>query len=202
MRALVQGLVLGCAVVAATFMTPVPSHSALQAEVVGKICTRKREPAVPTESATVRQPFRQAGLSSPASTEAIRRTLLKDGTIELRYADGSRMRSSALAIPGTGTWIDPDGTVHKSGVPADTLLLSLPSLPVQPSDPKLKPWLEKHAESLLNIIRDLLSQNDTEVGYYLDRETEALKIASSSSALYLQISFRTRCITTLLTPHR
>ena len=123
--------------------------------------------------------------ASPQSSGISQRTILPDGTVEIRYPDGTIKRLSKSGI----TIISPNGQTKKYQfyqVQPDTP----PSLP---SDAQTFTWLEAHNENLLVIIRSLVSNDQTAIDNYLQYE-------GTSSNLYEKINKRTQTIDYLLSP--
>ena len=123
--------------------------------------------------------------ASPQSSGISQRTILPDGTVEIRYPDGTIKRLSKGGI----TIISPNGQTKKYQfyqVQPDTP----PSLP---SDAQTFTWLEAHNENLLVIIRSLVSNDQTAIDNYLQYE-------GTSSNLYEKINKRTQTIDYLLSP--
>lgn len=123
--------------------------------------------------------------ASPQSSGISQRTILPDGTVEIRYPDGTIKRLSKSST----TIISPNGQTRKYQyyqVQPDTP----PSLP---SDAQTFTWLEAHNENLLVIIRSLVSNDQTAIDNYLQYE-------GTSSNLYEKINKRTQTIDYLLSP--
>ena len=127
----------------------------------------------------------QETTSPPQSSGISQRSILPDGTVEIRYPDGTIKRLSTGGI----TIISPNGQTKKYyyyQVQPDTP----PSLP---SDAQTFTWLEAHNENLLVIIRSLVSNDQTAIDNYLQYE-------GTSSNLYEKINKRTQTIDYLLSP--
>jgi len=114
------------------------------------------------------------------------RTILADGTVEIRYSDGTIKR----LFNGGFTLIRPGGL-------ASTVLYAQaqpPTPPDLPANPEAQQWLDQHKASLLEFIRILVGEDAQAVTYYLQQESE------KAGNIYDQIYFRTRMINMLLTP--
>ena len=123
--------------------------------------------------------------SAPSPVGPTRRTVLADGTTEIRYPDG---RITILSR-GSRTDIFPNGrrqTVAYSQVPA-TLPAGLPA------DQTITLWLEKHNANLLDMIRSATTDGEASVQNYLGRET-------ASASIYQKIEGRRSTLATLMTP--
>jgi hypothetical protein len=117
------------------------------------------------------------------ATGVVTRTILAGGIAEVRYADGTRKQISS----GSTTTILPDGT-RQSVIRMDT---QVPDPPLLPSDSQaLKRWREHHNESLLDIIKSMVS-NDAGA-------LNTLRTEEADKTLYQVISLRTRLIGRLL----
>ena len=134
----------------------------------------------PIESRKVEEPAPE-----PAAG-AIKRTILKDGTVEIRYPDGTikRLWQGGHAI------IMPDGTERRySYVQVQPI-----TPPPPPSGDSMFLWLEQHDEGLLSVIRSLVDNDETAVDYYRQKEQDIAK------TLIEQINCKTRYISRLLAP--
>lgn len=90
---------------------------------------------------------KQAGQQGPNAV--LGRTILANGVVEIRYADGTIKRISR----GGTTIVSPDGSQHTSVF----LETQAPEPPLLPSDNQvLRTWREYHNESLLSLIRGLV----------------------------------------------
>jgi hypothetical protein len=113
------------------------------------------------------------------------RTILDDGTVEIRDPDGTVRQYHP---DGSRTTIFPDGTRQRmllNQTPVATPPLSLLS------SPNLKPWLERHRDELLSVIQGLLTPAEA------DQSIARLRNAERGKSLYDQIDFRTGAITKL-----
>ncbi len=111
---------------------------------------------------------------------ATKRTILPDGSVELQYPDGSKKRLFDGGMEITA----PDGTKQ-------TLLFlqAQPDTPPNlPGEPIITQWMNGHAESLLEMIRKLVGNNDQAIAHYLQRE------ADEPRTLYQKIQLRMICI--------
>lgn len=119
--------------------------------------------------------------ASPQSSCISQRTILPDGTVEIRYPDGTIKQLSK----GGATIISPNGQIKKYYHQVQP-----PSLP---SDQQTVTWLEGLNEDLLGIIRSLVSNDQTALDNYLQYE-------GAGSNLYEKIDKRTQTIDYLLSP--
>ncbi len=137
------------------------------------------EPAPPLP--TLAEPVTTEPAPAPTAGTVTQRRLLPDGSVEIRYPNGTvkRIREGGYTIR------QPDGTVtpflHVDSQPAVP-----PSLP-----PATEPWLSWHNQSLLEIIRGLTG-NEAAVTRYLTREQ------NDGLSLYEQIARRTDAIDWML----
>ena len=121
-----------------------------------------------------------------AASGTIERTIAEDGSVEIRYPDGTVKRF----YEGGFTVVSPQGlamTAQYLQVQADTPA-SLPS------DVQVLAWLEWSNESLLEFIRTLVDNNEMAVSHYLQREQE------NTENVYEQMRLRTKVVGQLLTP--
>lgn len=122
----------------------------------------------------------------PAPSGTIERTFTEDGSVEIRYPDGTVKR----IYDGGFTIVRSDGTTMTalySHVQPDTP-------PPLPSDDRILAWLEWSNDSLLDFIRMLVENDQTAVGYYLKREQEKAK------TVYDKMRMRTSVVGQLLMP--
>lgn len=86
-------------------------------------------------------------------------SIVEDGVVQFAYPDGTTIRvyDNRVVISKPG---QPDQ--EKPYFPIDTQVLAMP---VVPSDPTLKKWLESHADDLRATIRGLLSNNTSRNKY-------------------------------------
>jgi hypothetical protein len=129
------------------------------------------------------QPETAAATSSPPQTEPIQRTVLPDGTIELRYPNGDVKRIYRDRI----TITHPNGIVE-SASPLEVQLDAPPSAPRG----QLRRWLDAVNGSLLDNIKRLLCRDEAVISAYLAGES-----SSSLTSVYAQIAFRTNFINRL-----
>ena len=131
------------------------------------------------------QPSNQA---TPPSlwSEKIQRTILTNGTVELRYPDGTikRFRSDGYDV------INPDGTA----IGARYIQTPPATPPDLPGEASVVDWLKWQNDSLLDMIRWLVDGDENMVAYYLKREEK------ETSTLYGQMYSRTRLIDALVSP--
>lgn len=144
----------------------------------------------PAETRRVLRPALPGSPTSPGATPApaagttVQRTIAEDGSVELRYPDGTIKSYSS----GGQTIIFPDGREMRMlylHVQPDTP----PSLP---SDPQMLGWLQWSNDSLLDFMRRLVGNDETAVGHYLEREQ------NTAQTLYEQILLRTEVVNQLL----
>lgn len=124
--------------------------------------------------------FKIIGPSGPSNRTALQRRVLSDGTIELRYPDGSRRQ---LQPDGTIVTISPDGKVTSP----IAIQVSTADLPALPSD--LAGWGSEINERLLGILRNMLS----------DTEFEAYRQTEQGKSFYELMDWRLRSINFLVT---
>jgi hypothetical protein len=116
---------------------------------------------------------------------AVDRRVLPDGSVELRYPDGTIRHRFA----GGETITRPDGT-------SSTMLFQNaqpPTPPTAPPDPAHANWLEAENERLLNIIGTLVGHDDQSIQNYLEREGQ-------DRTVYERIEARTEAVGWLVSP--
>jgi hypothetical protein len=123
--------------------------------------------------------------ASPQSSGTAQRTILPDGTVEIRYPDGTIKQLSTGGV----TIISPNGQKKKY----QFLQVQPDTPPSLPGDEMTVTWLEAHNNSLLDIIRSLVSNSQTAIDNYIQYE-------GTSSNLYEKINKRTQTIDYLLSP--
>ncbi len=123
------------------------------------------------------------GVTSPSSDVAAR-SILPDGTVEIRYTDG---RIKRIFKDGGDTMIFPDGRKEQKLYKS----VSIVRVPTLPGDPELLIWLEAHNEGLLRIMRSLVSPQAAE---------EYLRYEGGERPLGEKINERTRILGQLLSP--
>jgi len=111
------------------------------------------------------------------------RRILADGTVEIRYADGTVERHSESGI---------DITLPDGNRMSKRFIEVVPTFPSEPPTESEGLWLEEHASRLLDHIRTLTLSQEDAVDNYLRREAER------ASDVYERIYWRTRCIGILL----
>jgi hypothetical protein len=116
---------------------------------------------------------------------AVRRAILPDGTVEVRYPDGTVKRFSRAGV----TVVTPDGRERK----ALFVQVQPPTPPLLPGDAQAVTWLEGHNQVLLGLMRSLVAEED--VGRYL-----AFEQTNAGTDLYRQINLRSEAIDYLLSP--
>lgn len=111
-------------------------------------------------------------------------TILPDGTIEERLANGARKQST----PGNCGWktISPDGRVQTVQCATNVQKLDLPVPSGATAD-----WLSAHAESLLGIARVLLGTNAATIDNHVSANE------ASATTVYDKIRLRTALVNTL-----
>lgn len=122
---------------------------------------------------------------TPVGGDAPERRVLSDGSIELRYPDGTiRIRTTSGE-----TVIHPDGTrqiySYANAQP--------PSPPSLPPDPAHANWVNAELESLLGVIGTLVGNDQASIEHYLTQEGAGL-------SPYVRINQRTRTIDMLVRP--
>jgi hypothetical protein len=120
------------------------------------------------------------------SSGAIERTFTEDGSVEIRYPDGTIKR----IFDGGHTIISPDGTAFT----AMYIQAPPPTPPSLPNDAAMIAWLEWSNGELLGFIRTLVGGEDSVVEHYLQRERQA------ATTVYQQMRLRTKVVDDLLTP--
>jgi hypothetical protein len=123
---------------------------------------------------------------APAPSGKIERTFAEDGSVEIRYPDGTIKR----IYDGGFTVVNPDG----STMTASYLQVQVDTPPSLPSDGQILAWLEWSNDSLLDFIRTLVSNDETAVNHYLQREED------NTNTLYDKMRLRTRVVSQLLAP--
>ena len=122
--------------------------------------------------------------SSLSQENTIQRTILEDGTVQIRYPDGTIKH-----VFQCGYMIfKPDGT--SSGVSCNQVQPTTP--PSLPGDDKIIDWLDWQAESLLDLIKVLLEGDVNSIENYVNKEAE---IAPN---IYQKMYVRTNYINRLL----
>jgi hypothetical protein len=114
--------------------------------------------------------------------EAISRKILEDGTIEMRYPDGT-VRQVA-PVGSSVTVIRPDGIASVNA----GMEVQPPTPPLPPSGSDLSRWLGHQNDRLLDIIRSLLQPADIREGISNVQNTER------GMTLYQKINHRTKVI--------
>ena len=133
--------------------------------IFGVSATKKRDPGQPANA-------------------VVSRTILADGVVEVRYADGTRKQMGRGGV----TIIFPDGRQQRYLF----LDAQAPEPPLLPTDNTvLAAWREHHNKSLLDIIRGLVANDPSAIDMLASNET--------GMTLYQQINFRTILIGRLLT---
>jgi hypothetical protein len=126
----------------------------------------------------------QPPLVSPGDPGAVSRKVLPDGSVELRYSDGTIRRLFA----GGQEITRPDGTtstmLYQNAQP--------PTPPTAPPDPTHASWLEAQNERLLGVIRTLVGNDEPSVQNYLEREGDR--------TVYQRIEARTEAVGWLVGP--
>jgi hypothetical protein len=116
---------------------------------------------------------------------AVSRKILPDGSVELRYPDGTVRHR----FGGGETVTRPDGTTS-------TMLFQNaqpPTPPTAPPDAGHADWLEAENSRLLDIMRTLVGNDETSVQNYLERE-------GPGRTVYEQIEARTGAVAWLVNP--
>lgn len=131
------------------------------------------------------QPLEIMGASKPADSGAVKRTILPNGDVEIRYPDGRRK----ILYEGGHTIIFPDG--REQVYSYMSVQVDVP--PMLPTQPSIVAWLEGMNHNLLNTIRTLVDGDQQAVDYYVRKEND------KRSNLYEKIVLRTAYIDRLLT---
>jgi hypothetical protein len=117
-------------------------------------------------------------------SSAVSRTILPDGSVELRYPDGTIRHRFA----GGETVTRPDGTTS-------TMLFQNaqpPTPPTAPPDAGHANWLDAENARLLDIMRTLVGNDEASIQNYLERE--------GGHTVYEQIEARTGAVAWLVNP--
>lgn len=113
----------------------------------------------------------------------VKRTILPNGTVEIRYADGIIEQRSS----GGRTIIFPDGRPPQRLAFTD---VPGPEPPLLPTDPDLlRQWREYHNKQLLDIISTMVASDPAAL--------QALRDQESQKSVYQQINLRAQIITRL-----
>jgi hypothetical protein len=122
----------------------------------------------------------------PCTRQSADRRILEDGTIEIRYPDGTIKRDGPL---GSGaTVIHPDGTAE-AGAGVE---VQVPTPPPPPSGSTLSAWLAYQNARLLNAIKNLSSPDRRE------ENINNLRNAERGKNLFEQIDLRMRMVARLM----
>jgi hypothetical protein len=116
----------------------------------------------------------------PAPSGTVQRTFAEDGSVEIRYPDGTVKR----IFDGGFTVIKPNSET----MTAMYIQVQVDTPPSLPSDHRIIAWLEWSNDSLLDFIRKLVGNDDKVVNYYLQRETEKAK------TIYEKMLLRTKVV--------
>lgn len=115
---------------------------------------------------------------------AVSRTILPDGSVELRYPDGTIRKLFA----GGQTITRPDGTsstmLYQNAQP--------PTPPTAPPDASHASWLDAEDQRLLDIMRSLVGNDEPSIQNYLEREGDL--------SVYQRIEARTEAVGWLVSP--
>ena len=129
-------------------------------------------------------PLGHANVPDDDGPGAVERRILPDGSVELRYPDGT-----VRELFGGGERVTrPDGT-------ESTMLFQNaqpPTPPAAPPDSAHAGWLGANSEHLLDIMRILVGNDEQSIQNYLDREGDG--------TVYQQIDARTQAIDWLVGP--
>jgi hypothetical protein len=130
-------------------------------------------------------PLEMSPLDASVPAGAVERRILPDGSVELRYPDGTVRK----LFGGGETITRPDGTsstiVYQHAQPATP--------PTAPPDAAHAGWLDAENERLLNIVRTLVGDDEVSIQNYLEREGTELTV-------YEQIDARTEAVDWLVRP--
>ncbi len=136
-----------------------------------------------------RAPQPQQPETAPAQPDAgepgaVSRTILPDGSVELRYPDGTIRKLFA----GGQTITRPDGTsstmLYQNAQP--------PTPPTAPPDASHANWLDAEDQRLLDIMRTLVGNDEPSIQNYLEREGDL--------SVYQRIEARTEAVGWLVSP--
>lgn len=114
----------------------------------------------------------------------VKRTILPDGSVEIRYPDGRRK----ILFEGGHKIIYPDGREQRYSY----MSVQVDVPPLLPSQPSIVAWLEGMNNNLLNMIGTLVDGNQQALDYYTQKENE------KTANLYEKIQLRTAYINRLL----
>lgn len=117
--------------------------------------------------------------SQTSQETGITRSILEDGTVELRYPDGT----VKLITQGGYTIIHPDGTTSM------VLAINKPPTtpPELPKDEKISAYLEWQTESLLHLIKEMLNYEEESIENFLNHEREVAQ--NVYQKMYIRTSF-------------
>jgi hypothetical protein len=142
---------------------------------------------IPRQALQPRPQLEVLGTTPPGSggqTGAVSRTILPDGSVELRYPAGTIRHRFA----GGETVTRPDGTTS-------TMLFQNaqpPTPPTAPPDAGHANWLDAENARLLDIMRTLVGNDEASIQNYLERE--------GGHTVYEQIEARTGAVAWLVNP--
>jgi hypothetical protein len=143
-------------------------------------------PRLPLQRAPLAQLEQQpAAPDEGEAPGAVERRILPDGSVELRYPDGTIRH----LFGGGETITRPDGTVS-------TMLFQNaqpPTPPTAPPDAAHASWLDAENARLLNIMRTLVGNDEPSIQNYLERE-------GTDRTVYERIEARTEAVGWLVRP--
>ncbi|MGB7786930.1 MAG: hypothetical protein WBL27_12580 [Salinimicrobium sp.] len=114
----------------------------------------------------------------------IRRRIMEDGTVELRYPDGTIKRIKE----GGYTIIHPDGT--QTG--AQFIQIPPTTPPQLPADQRINDYLEWQIESLFDMIKQILNNDQESIENFLEHENEIAQ--SIYDKMYIRTSYLDRLL--------
>lgn len=114
----------------------------------------------------------------------VKRRILENGTVELRYPDGT----IKLIYNGGFTVIQPDGTVRSA-----SYIQIPPTTPPQlPADERIGNYLNWQTESLLDLIKQILNYDNGSIENFLEHENKITQ--SVYEKMYIRTSYLNRLL--------
>jgi len=146
------------------------------------------------EQATVNVASQSPSKSSSCSAKTIvRREITAGGGARITYSDGSTETFNGDGVMTSATIVLPDGTMSsmspKTAAPTDIVV----EPPAAPLDSEQAQWLERHRQSLLDIIQSMVSEPDSVQNVLAELDT--------SENTYESITTRSKIIKALASPN-